>query len=108
METESTLSLGLDSDSGQLGTSFNNYIEHVKGLSKGTRNELFRKYCKLSNNDINTRDLKRIGLLSLGFPDSEVDELCREQEIDKEAVLKAISKQIIKDRRAWNREKNQT
>lgn len=82
-------------------------IERNKLLSQKTRDKLLRHYISLTNNDINTRCLKRIGLLSLGLPEKEVDELCEEKKMDNEAMMGLISELNVKELNKFRREKRQ-
>jgi hypothetical protein len=104
MDMESFLEMQQEWDEGYLSQCFAKYIEEGKSMSQETRDELFIRYYQLSNNDINTRGLKRIGLLSLGLPENEVDEMCEEKEIDKDAMLRAVSDQAVKERRKLRRQ----
>jgi hypothetical protein len=78
---------------------FLKHIEETKSLPQNIRDELFRHYSGLSNIDIRTKGVKRIGLLSLGLPENVVDEMCKPKELTKKERYELLAEHSERERR---------
>jgi|GEM_PF-3917980 len=59
---------------------------------------------KLPNHDFMVRAKKRCGLLLLGIRKEVVEEMCKEPEIDREEVMRAVKARAERERKELNRE----
>ena len=64
---------------------------------------LFHHYRNLSYAQCDRAE-KWLGFKSLGYSDQECDQMCKPKAIDMEAEVRAVSEELGRERRIWNRE----
>ena len=69
---------------------------HQRPMSEQTRNELAIYYGHLSNNLFDERQLKHLGLLSLGYSEEEAEKACKPID-NREQLMKGAGEQQEKE-----------